>query len=121
MDGDEDVVVDDAAVQDASTEAKTERILQRRLDKAQQYLPSILAEWVAHLRQPSASWVRVPLGILLILGSVFSFLPVLGLWMLPLGLVLLSLDIALLRRPTARMLVAGERWWNRRRRGWRAE
>jgi hypothetical protein len=30
-------------------------------------------------------------------------------WMLPLGLVLLALDVALLRRPTARMLVIGER------------
>jgi hypothetical protein len=41
--------------------------------------------------------------------------------MLPLGLVLLALDVALLRRPTAHMLVFGERLWNRLRKGWRAE
>ena len=36
------------------------------------------------------------------MGGLLGFLPVLGFWMLPLGLVLLSLDFALLRRPTAR-------------------
>jgi hypothetical protein len=110
----------DDGMDEASTEAKTKRILQRRLDKAARYLPGILGEWVAHLRRPSASWVRVPLGILLVLGGLLSILPVLGIWMLPLGLVLLALDVALLRRPTARMLVAGERLWNRLRKGWRA-
>jgi hypothetical protein len=104
-----------------TTEAKTERILQRRLDRAERYLPGLLREWVAHLRQPSASWVRVPLGILLVIGGLLSILPVLGIWMLPLGLMLLALDVALLRRPTARMLVIGERLWSRLRRGWRAE
>ncbi len=34
----------------------------------------------------------MPVGLLLIVGGVFSILPVLGLWMLPLGLVLLSED-----------------------------
>jgi hypothetical protein len=106
---------------EASTEAKTERILQRRLDKAERYLPGLLGEWVGHLRQPSASWVRVPLGVLLVLGGALSILPVLGIWMLPLGSVLLALDVALLRRPTAHMLVFGGRLWNRLRKGWRAE
>jgi hypothetical protein len=54
----------------------------------------------------------VPLGVLLVLGGALSILPVLGIWMLPLGLVLLALDVVLLRRPTARMLVAGERLWS---------
>jgi hypothetical protein len=111
------MVCGDDGMDEASTEAKTERILQRRLDKAEHYLPGILGEWVAHLRRPSASWVRVPLGILLVLGGLLSILPVLGIWMLPLGLVLLTLDVALLRRPTARMLVFGERLWNRLRKG----
>jgi hypothetical protein len=105
---------------EASTEAKTERILQRRLDKAERYLPGLLGEWVAHLRRPSASWVRVPLGIALVLGGALSVLPVLGIWMLPLGLMLLALDVALLRRPAARMLIAGERLWSRLRKAWRA-
>ena len=103
-----------------STGAKTERMLHRRLDRAERLLPGTLGGWVAHLRRPSASWVRVPLGVLLVLGGLLGFLPVLGFWMAPLGLVLLALDVALLRRPTARMLVGGERLWGRLRRAWRA-
>jgi hypothetical protein len=103
---------------DGSTGAKTERMLERRLDRAERLLPGTLGRWLEHLRQPSASWVRVPLGILLVLGGLLGFLPVLGFWMVPLGLVLLALDVALLRRPTARVLVGGERLWGRLRRAW---
>jgi hypothetical protein len=99
-----------------AADERATRILDRRLDRAERHLPQFLADWLAHLRKPSMSWLRMPLGFLFILGGLFSFLPVLGLWMLPLGLVLLALDFAFLRRPTARSLVAGERWWRRRRR-----
>jgi hypothetical protein len=105
---------------DGSTEAKTERMLHRRLDKAERLLPDTLGRWVAHLRKPSASWMRVPLGVLLVLGGLVGFLPVLGFWMVPLGLLLLALDVALLRRPTARTIVTGEHLWGRLRRAWRA-
>jgi hypothetical protein len=109
----------DETTQDKGSDAKAERILHRRLDRIEQRLPDFLAAWIAHLRQPSASWVRVPLGLLLIVAGMLGFLPVLGFWMVPLGLVLLALDIALLRRPMAQMIVSGERWWAtlRRRRG----
>ena len=101
-----------------STDAKSQRFLHRRLDKAERHLPRLLADWVAHLRKPSASWVRVPLGVVLVVGGLLGFLPILGFWMAPLGLVLLALDFALLRRPTVRMIVGGERLWRRfRRRG----
>jgi len=48
-------------------------------------------------------WLRLPLGILLCLGGVFSILPVLGLWMLPLGLLILSEDIPWLRERRERV------------------
>lgn len=48
---------------------------------------------------------RMAAGSLLIVGGVFSFLPVLGLWMLPLGLLLLAEDIPLLRGLCTRLLV----------------
>jgi hypothetical protein len=51
-------------------------------------------------------------GHLLVIGGLLSILPVLGIWMLPLGLVLLALGVALLRRPTVRMLIIGERLWS---------
>jgi len=41
---------------------------------------------------------------LLIVGGIFSFLPVLGLWMLPLGLLLFAQDVPILQKPMARML-----------------
>jgi hypothetical protein len=42
--------------------------------------------------------LRSILGILLIVGGVFGFLPILGFWMIPLGAALIALDIAPLRR-----------------------
>jgi hypothetical protein len=56
------------------------------------------------LRQPKAVWVRVPAGIALTGGGVFSVLPGLGLWMLPVGLALLAHDVPVMRRPLARVL-----------------
>ena len=99
-----------------SPRAKAGRVVDRRLDRAQRHLPNMLSEWLGHLRHPSASWLRVPLGVLLIVGGLLGFLPILGFWMLPLGIALLSLDVALLRRPTARVIVAGERRWRLYRR-----
>jgi hypothetical protein len=60
--------------------------------------------------------VRIPLAILLVLGGIFSFLPVLGLWMLPLGLILIAQDIPILQKPIARMLGWIERKWLERQR-----
>ena len=41
---------------------------------------------------------RVVIGVLLMIGGVFGFLPVLGFWMIPVGLVLIALDVPPLRR-----------------------
>jgi hypothetical protein len=56
------------------------------------------------LRRPRAIWVRVPAGIALTGGGVLGFLPVLGVWMLPVGLALLAHDVPSMRRPLARVL-----------------
>lgn len=37
--------------------------------------------------------LRLLLGLALILGGVFGFLPVLGFWMIPLGVAVAALDI----------------------------
>ena len=55
--------------------------------------------------------VRVSVGIVLVLGGLFGALPVLGFWMLPLGLILLSVDF-----PWAKRLLAYLRlMWRRLR------
>ena len=50
------------------------------------------------MRTPRSRPARIALGIFLILGGIFSFLPVLGIWMLPLGLLVLSQDSPMIRR-----------------------
>lgn len=40
------------------------------------------------LRKPSARWVRIPIGALLLQDGVFSIVSLPGLWMLPLELLL---------------------------------
>ena len=79
-------------------------------------LPPRPARFVAWLRRPSSRWVRIPLAALLIIGGIFSFLPVLGLWMLPLGLLLLAQDVPFLQGPLVRLLDWIERKWTERQR-----
>ncbi len=74
-------------------------------------LPPKPAQFVSWLRRPSSKLVRIPLGILLVIGGIFSILPVLGLWMLPLGLLLIAQDVPLLQKPTAQFLGWCERKW----------
>ena len=55
---------------------------------------------------------RIIVGILLIICGLLGFLPVLGFWMVPLGLLVLSQDLPFVRRQRRRLTV----WWARRRR-----
>ena len=68
------------------------------------------AKFVRWLRRPSSRLVRIPLAILLVVGGVFSFLPILGFWMLPFGLALIARDVPFLQPPLAR----GFAWINRK-------
>jgi len=53
--------------------------------------------------------------MLLIVGGFLGFLPILGFWMVPLGILLVAEDVPFLRRPTIRALGAIQGWWDRRR------
>ena len=79
-------------------------------------LPAGPARFVNWLRRPSSRLARIPLAALLILGGIFSFLPVLGLWMLPLGLLLFAQDVPPLQKPMALGLGWIERKWLERER-----
>jgi len=61
---------------------------------------------------PRSRLARVGLGVALIFGGLLGFLPILGFWMLPLGFVVLSHDLPLVRRWRRRFAV----WWTKRRR-----
>ncbi|MBB4001292.1 MAG: hypothetical protein V7704_21075 [Aurantimonas endophytica] len=59
---------------------------------------------------PANRATRVSLGVVLIVGGVFGFLPILGFWMIPLGLIILSVDFAAVRRARRRTAVKWGRW-----------
>ena len=66
---------------------------------------------IYRLKRHRSPWVRRGLGMALVAGGLLAFLPVLGIWMLPLGLVILSDEVHQLRRPRRRFQVwAGSRW-----------
>lgn len=64
------------------------------------------------LKAPANPIVRIILGVLLVIGGTLGFLPILGFWMIPLGLILLSVDLPPVRRWRRRVEV----WWGKRRR-----
>jgi hypothetical protein len=97
-----------------SEPANRDQDRERRLELLVRRLPQRLQAVVRWLRRPAARWVRIPAGLLLIVASLFSILPILGLWMLPLGLVLLAEDVPPVRRATDRVLA----WIERRRPHW---
>jgi hypothetical protein len=83
-------------------------------------LPPRLGRWLAWLRSPQATWVRIPVGLLFIAASVFWFLPIVGIEMLPLGLLLLAQDLPWLRRPVGLLILFLLKQWRRLRHWQRA-
>jgi hypothetical protein len=55
--------------------------------------------------------VRLPLGLSLIAGGFLAILPVFGLWMIPLGLLLLAIDLPLLRPFVSAAVIRLRRKW----------
>jgi hypothetical protein len=47
---------------------------------------------------PASRVTRMGIGIALVLGGFLGFLPILGFWMVPLGLIILSVDVPFVRR-----------------------
>jgi hypothetical protein len=70
-----------------------------------------LGQW--HMPMPRSRVGRIAIGSVLIGGGLLGFLPILGFWMVPLGLLVLSHDLAFVRRRRRRVAV----WWARRRAG----
>jgi len=68
-----------------------------------------------HVPLPRSKVLRISLGVALVMGGLVGFLPVLGFWMVPLGIIVLSVDIPAARRLRRRAVT----WWERRRRAWR--
>lgn len=84
-----------------------------RIDRLIGRLPGRARDAVAWLRVPSRRPVRLAAALGLIAGGVLSFLPILGLWMLPLGFALLSEDIPTLKPRLETAAQASERFLSR--------
>lgn len=81
------------------------------MHRFEERLPDWIARTSRYLRQPSAMLWRIPAAAVLIVGGILGFLPILGFWMVPLGLLLLAVDIPLLRPPLVRLLHWIEQKW----------
>jgi hypothetical protein len=95
------------------TDDAVRRELVRYLNVLGDYLPEWFCRAVKWLRKPERFWARLFVSLVLMAGGVFSFLPVLGLWMLPLGLIIISQDLVFLQRPLVRAFHWIERKWHR--------
>ena len=65
-----------------------------------------LRRFLAWVRKTVPEWLRLPLGILLMLLGLLGFLPILGFWMIPVGFAVAAMGM----RPIRARL-------NKRRRG----
>jgi hypothetical protein len=86
----------------------------QEMDRLQGQIPDWAGRNLKRLRQPRAVWVRVPTGIALTGGGLLSFLPVLGIWMLPVGLALLAHDVRVMRKPVAHVRFCTKQTWQSR-------
>ena len=100
---------------------RRERRFHRQFHALERLIPP-LRRPMSHLRRDSWFPIRFPLALLLTAGGLLWFLPVLGIWMLPAGLLLLAVDLPILRGPISALVIQGRRMgqrWLRRWREWR--
>ena len=67
------------------------------------------------VKLPASAPLRIGIGVLLVVGGLAGFLPILGFWMVPLGLIVLSVDIPAVRRFRRKAEVMWGRWRRERR------
>ena len=60
---------------------------------------------------PQSRSLRIFVGVALVIGGILGFLPVVGFWMIPLGVLVLSNEFHVIRRMRRRFVVR----WGRRR------
>jgi hypothetical protein len=92
------------------TDQEADDFVKRQLAR----LPAPMRRAMQWIRRPNRRWLRLPVGVLLICGGLVWFLPLVGLWMLPLGLLLIAQDIPPLKRRLAGAMMWLEARWKRR-------
>lgn len=79
---------------------KDKRRLHRQFEALARAVP-VTRPLTERLLKDGMRIVRLPMAFLLIAGGCLSFLPVLGIWMLPLGIMLLAVDVPFIRPTVA--------------------
>jgi hypothetical protein len=99
-----------------------QKTLERAYEDLEHEVPGLVSRALRWLRDPNSRWIRIPLGVLLILSSALWFLPVLGIEFLPLGLLLIAQDVPFLKKPVGlaviwlvRKWAALKQWWQNKR------
>lgn len=82
-------------------------LFDRTLDRLEQQVR--LRKAIRWARHPDRRGGRLPLGVFCVIGGMLWFLPVVGIWLLPIGLVLIAHDVPRLRDPVARLVCWIER------------
>jgi len=97
--------------------SRRERRFDRQFNSLARLIPA-LRDPLAALRRDSWRLVRLPLALLLTAGGLLWFMPLLGIWMLPAGLLLLAVDLPVLRAPISALVIRARRrigiwmaWW----------
>ncbi len=63
-----------------------------------------IARILVRIRQRVPPGARLLVGLVLMLGGVFGFLPIVGFWMIPLGIAVAALDVKPFCRWSAKKL-----------------
>jgi len=104
----------------ASNQDDGQAQLDQAYDELEREVPDRVSRAIRWLRDPKGKWVRLPLGLLLIVANLFGpIVPFLGIEFVPLGLLLVAQDIPPLRKPVAKMTLWLEHKWVNLRRRWR--
>jgi hypothetical protein len=92
-----------------------QRRFHRQISRLERGVP-VLGGALRAISAPGRAVIRLPVAVLFILGGFVGFLPIVGFWMLPLGLLLLAIDLPRLRPFVATLSVRLRAWLRRWRR-----
>ncbi len=83
--------------------------LTRQLNGISRHLP-VVGSVLRGLLKRDRWMIRVPIALLFIVAGMLAILPFFGLWMIPVGLCLLAVDLPVSRPMIVRGVILGRRW-----------
>jgi hypothetical protein len=89
----------------------TRTLLETAYIELETELSAALRRALRAVRSPEMKWVRIVTGTAFVAGGCMAFLPVLGIELLPIGLLLLAEDVPVLREPAARAVLWALQLW----------